>query len=48
MKQKKLEDVNNELIKFKKYNNRNNIILIVELLILLFVCAVAVYVRCFG
>lgn len=42
------KNVNQEIIKYKKYNNRNNVILIVELAILLFVCAIAVYVRCFG
>ncbi len=42
------KNVNSELLKYKKINNRNSGIIIVLLAILLFVCVMAVYVRFLG
>ncbi len=42
------KNVNQELIKFKKINNRNSGIIIVLLGMLLFVCIICVYVRFLG
>ena len=44
-KKNKEIEMNNELIRFKKINNRNSAIIIVLLAILLFVCVMAVWVR---
>ena len=39
------ENLNEELLRMKKKNNLNNGIIIAQLVVLLFVCVVAVYVR---
>ncbi len=41
-------EVNSELIRYKKINNRNSAMIIVLLAILLFVCVVMLYVRFLG
>ncbi len=43
-----MNKINEEIIQYKKINNRNNAIIIVLLAILLFVCVMMVYVRFFG
>ena len=41
-------DLNQELLKYKRINNRNSGMIIILLCILLFVCIVTVYVRFFS
>ncbi len=43
-----MNKINEEIIQYKKINNRNNAIIIVLLAILLFVCVMMIYVRFFG
>ncbi len=43
-----MNKINEEIIQYKKINNRNNVIIIALLAILLFVCVMMVYVRFFG
>ena len=42
------KNINKELIRFKKINNRNSGMIIVLLGMLLFVCVICVYVRFLG
>lgn len=42
------KNLNNQLLKYKKINNRNSGIIIVLLGMLLFVCVICVYVRFLG
>ena len=46
--QKKEMELNSEILKMKKINNRNSAIIIVLLSILLFVCIVMVYIKFFS
>lgn len=41
-------NVNEEILKLKRVNNRNNGIIIGLLVILLFVCIIAVYIKFLG
>ena len=47
-KEMKEKELNSEILKFKKINNRNSAMIITLLAILLFVCVVMVYVRFLG
>ncbi len=44
----KEKELNSEILKLKKINNRNSAMIIALLAILLFVCVIMVYVRFFG
>ncbi len=43
-----MNKLNEEIIEYKKINNRNNAIILALLAILLFVCVIMIYVRFFG
>lgn len=43
-----MNKLNEEIIEYKKINNRNNVIILALIAILLFVCVIMVYVRFFG
>ena len=44
----KEKELNSEILKFKKINNRNSAMIIALLAILLFVCIIMLYVRFLG
>lgn len=42
------KDIHSEILKFKKINTKNNIIIIVLSIVLFLVCALAIYIRFFA